>query len=101
MKANAQTFVEISSGIAAQPLAAAAIQPASSARTGSLAAPAAHDAIAVVSSEAAAKGWVALLADLFKLRLTFLVLLTTLVGFYIGSVGEARYGLMLNAVFGT
>jgi protoheme IX farnesyltransferase len=40
-------------------------------------------------------------AELFKLRLTLLVLLTTLVGFYIGSVGEIQYWLMANTVLAT
>jgi heme o synthase len=47
------------------------------------------------------KTWLAIYADLFKARLTFLVLLTTLVGFYIGSVGPVNYLLMLHAVLGT
>jgi heme o synthase len=47
------------------------------------------------------KTWLAIYADLFKARLTFLVLLTTLVGFYVGSVGPVNYLLMLHAVLGT
>jgi protoheme IX farnesyltransferase len=47
------------------------------------------------------KGWVAVYADLFKARLTFLVLLTTLVGFYIGFSGPVDYGLMLHTVLAT
>src|SRR5437899_12665378 len=43
----------------------------------------------------------AVYADLFKARLTFLVLLTTLVGFYLGSVGPVNYMLMLHAILGT
>ena len=43
----------------------------------------------------------ALLADLFKARLTFLVVLTTLVGFYMGSRGATAYGLMFNTVLAT
>ena len=50
---------------------------------------------------AAEKGWPAVFAELFKARLTFLVLLTTLVGFYIGSVGPVDYLLMMHAVLGT
>jgi protoheme IX farnesyltransferase len=38
---------------------------------------------------------------LIKARLTFLVLLTTLVGFYVGSVGAINYTLMLWAIAGT
>jgi protoheme IX farnesyltransferase len=47
------------------------------------------------------KGWVAVYADLFKARLTFLVLLTTLVGFYIGFRGPVDYLLMLHTLLGT
>lgn len=49
----------------------------------------------------AEKGMAAVLADLFKARLTSLVLLTTLVGFYLGSIGKVDYWLMLNTVLGT
>lgn len=49
----------------------------------------------------AEKGWVAVYADLIKARLTFLVVLTTLVGFYLGSRGPVDYLLMLHAVLGT
>jgi protoheme IX farnesyltransferase len=47
------------------------------------------------------KSWIAVYAELFKARLTFLVVLTTLVGFYIGSVGPINYLLMLHTVLGT
>jgi len=47
------------------------------------------------------KGWLAVYSDLFKARLTFLVLLTTLVGFYIGFRGRVDYLLMLETLFGT
>src|SRR5882724_1940627 len=47
------------------------------------------------------KGWMAVYADLTKARLTFLVVLTTLVGFYLGSSSPVNYLLMLNAIFGT
>src|SRR5882762_10306789 len=47
------------------------------------------------------KGWLAVYSDLFKARLTFLVLLTTLVGFYIGFRGPVDYLLMLATLFGT
>lgn len=43
----------------------------------------------------------AVLSELFKLRLTLLVLLTTLAGFYLGSNGPVAYGLMINALLGT
>src|SRR5437016_1782594 len=49
----------------------------------------------------AEKSWLAVYADLFKARLTFLVLLTTLVGFYIGSRGPVDYLLMIHTVLGT
>ncbi|MDB6057185.1 MAG: Protoheme farnesyltransferase, partial [Verrucomicrobiales bacterium] len=48
----------------------------------------------VGESVAAGKSTFALLSDLFKARLTFLVLLTTLVGFYVGSRGPINYLLM-------
>src|SRR5712671_3028482 len=47
------------------------------------------------------RGWVGVYADLFKARLTFLVLLTTLVGFYLGFRGPVNYLLMLHALAGT
>src|SRR5689334_5964202 len=47
------------------------------------------------------RGWVAVYSDLFKARLTFLVLLTTLVGFYVGFRGPVNYLLMLHTVLGT
>src|SRR5215831_2613379 len=47
------------------------------------------------------KGWVAVYSDLFKARLTFLVLLTTLVGFYLGFRGPIDYLLMLHTMLGT
>ena len=49
----------------------------------------------------AEKGWAAVYADLIKARLTFLVVLTTLVGFYLGSASPVDYWLMLHAVLGT
>jgi len=52
----------------------------------------------VVSAE---KSWWAVYADLFKARLTVLVLLTTLVGFYLGSGVPVDYLLMLHTVLGT
>lgn len=41
------------------------------------------------------------LLDLIKARLTFLVLLTTLVGFYLGARGPVDYWLMLHTILGT
>lgn len=47
------------------------------------------------------KGWLAIYADLFKARLTVLVLLTTVVGFYLGFRGPVDYLLMLHTLLGT
>jgi len=47
------------------------------------------------------KPWLAVYADLFKARLTTLVLLTTLVGFYIGLRGPADYVLVCHLLLGT
>jgi heme o synthase len=47
------------------------------------------------------KNWVAVYSDLIKARLTLLVLLTTLVGFYMGFRGPMNYALMFHALFGT
>ncbi|MCX8090258.1 MAG: heme o synthase [Verrucomicrobiae bacterium] len=41
------------------------------------------------------------IADLVKARLTALVLLTTLVGFYVGSRGTVNWALMWHTLFGT
>jgi protoheme IX farnesyltransferase len=49
----------------------------------------------------AEKGWLAVYADLIKARLTLLVVLTTLVGFYLGSPNSVNYLLMIHAVLGT
>lgn len=48
-----------------------------------------------------AKGWVAVYSDLIKARLTMLVLLTTLVGFYMGWDKPMDYVMMFHALFGT
>ena len=47
------------------------------------------------------KTWAAVFADLVKARLTTLVLLTTLVGFYIGFRGPVDYILMFHTLLGT
>jgi heme o synthase len=47
------------------------------------------------------KSWAAVFADLIKARLTTLVLLTTLVGFYLGWRGAMNYLLMFHTLFGT
>ena len=49
----------------------------------------------------AEKSWPAVLADLFKARLSFLVLITTMVGFYVGSAGPVDLGRLLHAMLGT
>jgi protoheme IX farnesyltransferase len=48
-----------------------------------------------------AKGWLAVYADLIKARLTLLVLLTTLVGYYVGFRGPMDYALMFHTLSGT
>jgi heme o synthase len=55
----------------------------------------------VESTAVIEKGWVSVYADLIKARLTLLVLLTTLVGFYIGWQGAMNYALMFHALLGT
>src|SRR2546423_8733790 len=47
------------------------------------------------------KSWVAVASELLKARLTLLVLLTTLVGFYLGFRGSVDYWLMWHTLFGT
>ncbi|MES1180900.1 MAG: heme o synthase [Verrucomicrobiota bacterium] len=49
----------------------------------------------------AEKSWTAVFADLVKARLTTLVLLTTLVGFYLGWRGAMDFALMFNALAAT
>jgi heme o synthase len=49
----------------------------------------------------AEKSLATVLSELFKMRLTALVLLTTLVGFYLGSRGPVSWVLMFNTLFGT
>src|SRR6267142_575362 len=49
----------------------------------------------------AEKGWVSVYSELFKARLTFLVLITTLVGFYLGFRGPVDYLLMFHTLLGT
>jgi protoheme IX farnesyltransferase len=47
------------------------------------------------------KSWTTVLCELVKARLTLLVLITTLVGFYIGARGALDWALMLHALAGT
>lgn len=56
---------------------------------------------AINSNPAVEKSWSAVIADLTKARLTTLVLLTTVVGFYMGERGPVNYLLMLNVLLGT
>jgi heme o synthase len=55
----------------------------------------------LVPTLSAAKSWMSVYADLVKARLTTLVLLTTLVGFYVGFHGPMDYALMFHALLGT
>ena len=55
----------------------------------------------LVPAASTAKSWTAVYAELVKARLTLLVLLTTLVGFYVGHRGPLDYLLMFHALFGT
>src|SRR5262245_46188620 len=59
------------------------------------------DRAATARKRAAEKGWVSVYSELFKARLTFLVLLTTLVGCYLGFRGPVDYLLMIHALLGT
>src|SRR5882672_8785396 len=47
------------------------------------------------------KSWVTVFCELIKVRLTGLVLLTTLVGFYLGSRDRIDYALMFHALLAT
>ncbi|HKS36087.1 MAG TPA: protoheme IX farnesyltransferase, partial [Verrucomicrobiae bacterium] len=53
------------------------------------------------TASVADKSRVAVFLELVKARLTFLVLLTTVVGFYIGFQGALDYRLMLHTLLGT
>src|SRR5271157_2901154 len=55
----------------------------------------------ILTASASEKSWAAILADLTKARLTTLVLLTTLVGFYLGWRGPMDFLLMFNALAAT
>jgi len=58
----------------------------------------AHTLGAIVVAD---KGWFSIFSELIKARLTFLVLLTTLVGFYLGFRGAMDYVLMVHTLLGT
>jgi protoheme IX farnesyltransferase len=47
------------------------------------------------------KSWTTVICELVKARLTLLVLVTTLVGFYIGARGALDWALMVHALAGT
>src|SRR5215470_8825665 len=47
------------------------------------------------------KGWFEIYSELFKARLTLLVVLTTTAGCYVGFPGNVDYRLMLHTVLGT
>ncbi|MBI4659645.1 MAG: protoheme IX farnesyltransferase [Verrucomicrobia bacterium] len=53
------------------------------------------------ASPSSEKAGVGVVLELIKVRLTSLVLLTTLVGFYLGSRGVPDYGLMFHALLAT
>jgi heme o synthase len=55
----------------------------------------------ILAAGATEKSWTAVFADLIKARLTTLVLLTTLVGFYLGWHGTMDYLLLFNVLAGT
>ncbi|HEX7578007.1 MAG TPA: UbiA family prenyltransferase, partial [Verrucomicrobiae bacterium] len=57
--------------------------------------------LAPAQNVGAEKGWPAVFADLVKARLTTLVLLTTLVGFYAGWSGLMNFMLMFNTLAAT
>ena len=55
----------------------------------------------ILGASTAEKSWTAVFADLVKARLTTLVLLTTLVGFYVGESGTMNFVLMFNTLAAT
>ena len=55
----------------------------------------------ILNAAAGEKSWAAVWADLVKARLTTLVLLTTLVGFYLGWRGAMNFALMFNTLAAT
>jgi protoheme IX farnesyltransferase len=63
--------------------------------------PAPSPATDLARSGTAESSWLAVYADLFKARLTSLVLLTTMVGFYVGFRGPVDYGLLCHTLLGT
>jgi protoheme IX farnesyltransferase len=55
----------------------------------------------ILNAASAEKSWTAVFSDLVKARLTTLVLLTTLVGFYLGERGAMNFALMFNTLVAT
>jgi protoheme IX farnesyltransferase len=55
----------------------------------------------MTAAQSAEKSWFAVLADLVKARLTALVLLTTLVGLYLGMSGPMDYAVLFHTLLGT
>jgi heme o synthase len=55
----------------------------------------------ILGAASTEKSWTAVFTDLVKARLTTLVLLTTLVGFYIGWRGPMNFALMFNTLAAT
>ncbi len=55
----------------------------------------------ILSTAVGEKSWPAVIADLVKARLTTLVLLTTLVGFYLGWQGAMNFTLLFNTLAAT
>lgn len=55
----------------------------------------------LIDTAIATKSWAAVFCELIKARLTFLVLLTTLAGIYLGQQGDPNYWVILNAMAGT
>lgn len=61
----------------------------------------AHAAATISDSSPAVRGAFAIWSDLVKARLTLLVILTTLAGFYAGADGPLDWVLLVNALLGT
>ena len=57
--------------------------------------------LTTVAAGALEKSWLAVFSDLIKARLTFLVLVTTLVGFYVAYPGALNLFLLLHTILGT
>jgi protoheme IX farnesyltransferase len=63
--------------------------------------PQSQEASELAASIPAHRSIIGVYSDLFKARLTMLVLMTTMVGFYIGYRGPVNYLLMLSVLLGT